>query len=163
VVAVQMACDGADFIEVYRWFLEKSPSREQAYESTRRIFRGAPLTGGGAFTKDCGYIAGLLGVSVFVRAAFAAERADTLGLLFSGKLDLSAIPALGILRSRGLCRPGKFLPPWALDPGWVLTYLTLNTFMVSVDLTAVTESVRDILEHCPKIEVRTAEEVHAGR
>jgi uncharacterized protein (TIGR02421 family) len=163
VVAVQMACDGANFIEVYRWLLDKSASREQAYESARRIFRGAPLGGGGAFTKDCGYIAGLLGVSVFVRAAFAADRADTLGLLFSGKLDLCAIPALGLLRSRGLCRPGKFLPPWALDPGWVLTYLTLNTFLSSVNLSAVTDSVRDILSQCPKIDVRTAEEVLAGR
>lgn len=163
VVAVQMVCDGANFIDLYRWFLERSPSREQAYESARRIFRGAPLTGGAAFTKDCGYIAGLLSVLTFVRAAFAADRADTLGLLFSGKLDLTAIPALAILRSRGLCRPGRFLPPWALDPGWVLSYLTLNSFMAHVDLAAVAEAVRGILSECPRLEVRSADEVLVGR
>ena len=163
VIAVQMACDGANFIELYRWFLERSPSREQAYESARRIFRGAPLTGGGPFTKDGGYIAGLLGVSVFVRAAFSADRADVLGLLFSGKLDLSSIPALAILRSRGLCRPGKFLPPWAMDPGWVLSYLTLGSFMAQVDVTTVTEAVRGILAECPRLELRTVEEVLKGQ
>jgi len=162
VVAVQMVCDGANFIELYRWFLERSPSREQAYESARRIFRGAPTTGGSAFTKDCGYIAGLLGVMTFVRAAFAADRADTLGMLFCGKLDLASIPALALLRSRGLCRPGRFLPPWALDPGWVLSYLTLNTFMNHVDLAGVAESVRGILAECPTLEVRSADEVLAG-
>lgn len=163
VIAVQMACDGANFIEVYRWFLERSPSREQAYESARRIFRGAPNTGGYPFTKDAGYIAGLLGVSVFVRAAFSADRADVLGLLFSGKLDLTSIPALAILRGRGLCRPGKFLPPWAIDPGWLLTYLTLGSFMAQVDLTTLTEAVRGILAECPRLELRTAEEVLEGQ
>ena len=156
VVAVQMVCDGANFIDLYRWFLERSPSREQAYESTRRIFRGAPITGGAPFTKDCGYIAGLLSVLTFVRAAFAADRADTLGVLFAGKLDLTAIPALAILRSRGLCRPGRFLPPWALDPGWVLSYLTLSSFMSHIDLGAVAESVRGLLSECPTLEVRAA-------
>ena len=163
VIAVQMACDGANFFELYRWFLERSPSREQAYESARRIFRGAPLTGGGPFTKDGGYIAGLLGVAVFVRAAFSADRADILGLLFSGKLDLTAIPALAILRSRGLCRPGKFLPPWAIDPGWLLSYLTLGSFMAHVDLAAVTEAFRGILSECPRLELRTAEKVLQGQ
>jgi uncharacterized protein (TIGR02421 family) len=163
VIAVQMACDGANFIELYRWFLERSPSREQAYESARRIFRGAPLTGGGPFTKDGGYIAGFLGVMVLVRAAFAAERADVLGLLFCGKLDLTAIPALAVLRSRGLCRPAKFLPPWAIDPGWLLSYLTLGSFMTRVDLATVTQSVRGLLAECPRFEVRTAEEVLKGQ
>lgn len=129
VVAVQMACEGADFLQVYRWFLERSASEDQAFESTRRIFRGAPLSGGAAFTKDSGYLAGLLAVATFVRAAFAAERSDALGLLFVGKLDLGAVPALAELRVAGLCRPARFLPPWALDPGWLLSYLTLNTFM----------------------------------
>ena len=163
VIGVQMACDGANFIELYRWFLERSPSREQAYESTRRIFRGAPLTGGHPFTKDVGYIAGLLGVSVFVRAAFSADRADVLGLLFAGKLDLTSIPALAILRSRGLCLPGKFLPPWAIDPGWLLSYLTLGRFEAQVDLTTVTAAVRDILTECPRLELRTVDEILKGQ
>ncbi len=163
VIGVQMACDGATFIELYRWFLERSPTREQAYESTRRIFRGAPLTGGHPFTKDVGYIAGLLGVSVFVRAVFSADRADVLGLVFAGKLDLTAIPALAMLRSRGLCRPGKFLPPWAIDPGWLLSYLTLGRFEAQVDLTKVTDAVRGILAECPRLELRTADEVLKGQ
>ncbi len=163
VIGVQMACDGANFIELYRWFLERSPSREQAYESTRRIFRGAPLTGGHPFTKDVGYIAGLLGVSVFVRAAFSADRADVLGLVFAGKLDLTSIPALALLRIRGLCRAGKFLPPWAIDPGWLLSYLTLGRFEAQVDLSTVTAAVRGILAECPTLELRTAEEVLKGQ
>lgn len=149
VVAVQMVCEGADFIELYRWFLERSASPEQAFECTRRIFRGAPLAGRAPFTKDCGYLSGLLGVLMFVRAAFSANRSDTLGLLFAGKLDLSAIPALADLRRRGLCRRARFLPPWAAEPGWVLSYLTLSTFLARVDLTAVAEGVKQALADCP--------------
>jgi hypothetical protein len=149
VVAVQMVCEGADFIELYRWFLERSTTPEQAFESTRRIFRGAPLTGGAPFTKDCGYLSGLLAVTMFVRAAFACNRSDTLGLLFAGKIDLAAIPALADLRRRGLCTRARFLPPWASDPGWVLSYLTLSTFFSRVDLSAVAEGVKQALDASP--------------
>ena len=113
------------------------------------IFRGAPLSGGAPFTKDCGYLSGLLAVLMFVRAAFACNRSDTLGLLFAGKLDLAAIPALADLRRRGLCRRARFLPPWAADPGWVLSYLTLSTFLSRVDLTAVAAGVKQALDACP--------------
>jgi uncharacterized protein (TIGR02421 family) len=154
IIAVQMVIDGADFIELYRWFLERSPDPEQAFESTRRIFRGGVITGGAPFTKDCSYISGFLGVSTFIRAAFTAGRADSLALLFSGKLDLFAVPALGELRARGLVRPARFLPPWALDPGWVLSYLTLNTFIGRIDLTAASAAMADLLEHCPRVDIR---------
>jgi uncharacterized protein (TIGR02421 family) len=153
VLAVQLVIDGADFVELYQWFLDRSPTPEQAFESSRRIFRGAPLEGGAPFTKDCGYLSGLLGVMTYVRAAFAAGRADTLGLLFAGKLDITAIPALAELRSRGLCQPGRHLPPWALDPSWVLTYLTLSTFMSRIDLAAVADAVGELLSQCPKVEI----------
>ncbi len=51
VLAVQMAIDGADFVEVYRWLAESSASPEQAFENTRRVFRGGEITGGSPFTK----------------------------------------------------------------------------------------------------------------
>lgn len=154
IVGVQLVVDGADFIELYRWFLDRTPNPEQAFESTRRIFRGAPMTGGAPFTKDCSYLSGYLSVTTFIRAAFTAGRADTLALLFSGKLDLFAIPALGELRSRGLVRPATFLPPWASDPGWVLAHLTLNTFMSNIDLAAVSNAMAELLDQCPRIEIR---------
>lgn len=154
VVAVQMVCDGADFIELYRWFLERSPGPEQAFESTRRIFRGSPLTGGSPFTKDCVYLSGFLAVSTFIRAAFTAGRSDTLGLLFAGKLDLWSIPALAELRAQGLCLPARFVPPWASDPGWVLSHLTLSTFMSGIDLSTVASAVGDLLDRSPRVEVQ---------
>jgi uncharacterized protein (TIGR02421 family) len=158
IIAVQMVIEGADFIELYRWFLDRSPGPEQAFESTRRIFRGAPLTGGAPFTKDCAYLSGFLSVATFIRAAFVAGRSDTLALLFSGKLDLFAIPALGQLRSEGLCKPARHLPPWASDPSWVLSHLTLSTFMNGVDLTAVSDAMGEILVHCPRVEVQLPEQ-----
>jgi len=153
IIAVQLVVDGADFIELYRWFLERSPNPEQAFESTRRIFRGAPMTGGAPFTKDCAYLSGFLSVSTFIRSAFTAGRSDTLPLLFSGKLDLFAVPALAQLRADGLLRVPRFLPPWAMDPSWVLSHLTLSTFMSNIDLSAVTDAMADVLAHCPKVDI----------
>ncbi len=152
-VATQLVIDGADFIELYRWFLDRTPNPEQAFESTRRIFRGSPITGGSPFTKDCTYISGFLSVATFVRAAFMAGRADTLALLFAGKLDILAVPALAELRSIGLVQPARFLPPWASDPSWVLAHLTINSFMAGVDLQSVSESMADILKHCPRVTI----------
>jgi uncharacterized protein (TIGR02421 family) len=153
-VATQLVIDGADFIELYRWFLDRTPNPEQAFESTRRIFRGSPITGGSPFTKDCTYIAGFLSVTAFIRAAFMAGRADTLGLLFAGKLDLFAVPALAELRSIGLVQPARFLPPWASDPDWVLAHLTINSFMAGIDMASMSATMSDILKHCPRVEVR---------
>jgi uncharacterized protein (TIGR02421 family) len=158
IVAVDMVARGADFIECYRWFLERTGDAEQSFESTRRIFRGAPIGGGAPFTKDCAYLSGFLSVATFVRAAFVAGRADTIGLLFAGKLDLFAIAAIAELRALGLCRPARFVPPWALQPGWVLSHLTLSTFMNDVDLQHVARMVGQLLDACPPVEVHFPDE-----
>lgn len=153
VLAVHQVVEGADFIELFRWFEERSPTREQAFESTRRIFRGGPVTGGAPFTKDNVYLSGFLGVSTFVRAAFVEDRLDALSVLFAGKLDMYSIPALCELRARGLCQPGKYLPPWVQDPRWLLTWLTYSTFVEAIDLGLVAESVGRLLERAPRIDI----------
>jgi uncharacterized protein (TIGR02421 family) len=160
ILAVQLVIDGADFIELYRWFLDRTPSPEQAFESTRRIFRGAPLTGGAPFTKDCTYLSGYLSVAMFIRAAFTAGRADTLALLFAGKLDLFSIPALAELRGAGLVRPARFLPPWVSDPSWILAHLTLNTFLAGIDLGVASEAMADVLSNSPRVEVTLESAAH---
>jgi uncharacterized protein (TIGR02421 family) len=153
VLGVQMAIDGADFVEVFRWFSDRSPDPEQAFESTRRIFRGGPVTGGAPFTKDCVYLSGFLAVSTFIRAAFVEERLDCVGALFAGKLDLFDIPAQVELRRLGLCRSPVHRPPWVLDPGWALTWLTYSTFVAAIDLAAVSNAVGHLLDRAPRLEI----------
>ena len=152
VLGVQMVIDGADFVELFRWFSDRSPNPEQAFESTRRIFRGGPVSGGAPFTKDCVYLSGFLAVSTFIRAAFVQERLDCVGTLFVGKLDLFDIPALVELRRLGLCRSPVHRPPWVLDPGWALTWLTYSTFVSAIDLAAVSRAVGHLLDRVPRID-----------
>jgi uncharacterized protein (TIGR02421 family) len=153
VVAVQMVIDGADFVELFRWFSDRSPNPEQAFENTRRIFRGGPLAGGAPFTKDCVYLSGFLAVSTFIRAAFVEDRLDCVGTLFTGKLDLNDIPALVELRRMGLCRSPVHRPPWVVDPGWALTWLTYSTFVAAIDLDAFSRAVGHLLDRAPRIPI----------
>ncbi|MEM9455463.1 MAG: flavohemoglobin expression-modulating QEGLA motif protein [Myxococcota bacterium] len=126
VIAVQMALDGADFLEVYHYYLDHSPNEIEAFESTARIFRGGVVKGGAPFTKDMVYLDGLCRVHVFVRAAVDTGRVDCLELLFMGKLDLQDVPALVELRRQGMCRAPRFVPPWVSDPRRLVAYFALT-------------------------------------
>ena len=149
VLAIQMAIEGADFLEVYRHFLERSDDPDQAFESARRVFRGGVITGGAPFTKDLVYLSGLLSVNYFIRASFAAGRADCLSLLFCGKLDLFDIPALCELHALGLCRAPRFLPPWISDPRYLLAVLTFATFTGGLSMEPLVEVVDKLLDSAP--------------
>ena len=54
-IAINLAIEGADFLDVYRFFIERTGSEDQAFENARRVFRGGVLTGGVPFTKDIVY------------------------------------------------------------------------------------------------------------
>ena len=150
VIAIQMAIDGADFLEVYRFYRDRIGDREQAFENTRRVFRGGLLSGGAPFTKDILYLEGLLKVHNFLRTMVTAGRADCLRLLFCGKLDLENLPVIGILASRGICHPPKFLPPWAKDVRFLLCYLTYSSFLNQIDLTQVKKHYEQMLRLIPR-------------
>jgi hypothetical protein len=62
IEAVAMALGGADFIEVFRYFLAAGQTPEDCFASSQRVFRGVPTAGGSAFTKDTVYLRGLVGV-----------------------------------------------------------------------------------------------------
>ena len=151
VLGIQMAIDGADFIEVYRYFVERVESKEQAFENTRRVFRGGIISGGAPFTKDNVYLNGLLRVHNFFRAIVSTNRVDCLPLMFCGKLDLEDIPVLSQLAQRGLLKQPKYLPPWASDKRFLLSYLAYSSFLNRIDMQKVKQHYNGLLEEAPKL------------
>jgi uncharacterized protein (TIGR02421 family) len=141
VIAIDMAAGGADFIDIYNFFRERSnlDAPLEAFESARRVMRGGVLTGGAPFTKDSVYLGGLLEVHNYLRAAVRAGDAEYIHLLFVGKIDLADLPAIKLMRSEGMISAPQFLPPWASDLRYLFSYLAYSTFLNQINLSAVTE------------------------
>lgn len=145
ILAIQMSIDGADFIEVYRYYLTKTESKKQAFENTRRVFRGGMLTGGAPFTKDIVYLDGLLNVHNFLRTVVAEGRADLLHLLFVGKLDIEDTAELIQFKKMGLLREPPYLPPWIKDIRFLISYLAYSSFLNSVKLPNMRDHYRKMI------------------
>ena len=149
IIAIQMAIEGADFLEVYQYFLERTGDESQSFENTRRVFRGAVLEGGGAFTKDGVYLEGFVRVHNFLKAIVVNGRADCLKLLFCGKLDIEDIPVLYKLQSMGMCQPARYTPPWVQDSRYLLSYLTCSAFFNNMDSASIYAHYDELLDSVP--------------
>ena len=148
VIAIQMAMDGADFLQLYRYFCERTHDSAAAFEHTRRVVRGGTLKGGAPFTKDSVYLEGLVRVHNFLRIAVQETRVDAIRLLFAGKMDIEDMPAITTLAANGLCVFPRFLPPWARDLRFVLSYIAYSAFLNRMNLEKVREHYKDMLSRC---------------
>jgi hypothetical protein len=115
VKGVALAEEGADFLEVYGFFLRQGYEPRDSYHCTVRIFRGSLPAGCGPFTKDLCYCKGFVLVSDHIRRAVREGRARRVQLLFCGKATLADIPALEQLLEEGLVMPPRFIPPPFVD------------------------------------------------
>ena len=104
IVAIDMALHGADFIDVFRFFHDSGQTDADSFTSAMRVFRGAPLTGGAAFTKDTVYLHGLLSVHTFFRWALKNQKLKLCRSLFAGKMALHDVLALRAVFRLGLHR-----------------------------------------------------------
>ena len=146
VVAIQMSIDGADFLDVFKFFLDKSGSKNQAFESTRRVFRGGILTGGAPFTKDIVYLDGLIRVYNFFRSAIAQGKTECIQLIFSGKMDLDDIPIVHSMYKEGLVQKPKFIPPWATDLNLLICHFSFSVFLENINYDNVTKYYESLLD-----------------
>jgi uncharacterized protein (TIGR02421 family) len=126
VVMVKKALEGADFIDVFRGFLDAGQTEVESYRSAARVFRGGDVRGKECFTKDGAYLEGVMGVSVFIRRALQEGRAETLGMLFVGRLTLGDAVMLAPFRDSGLVARSHYVPPWARDPQRVLATMAYS-------------------------------------
>ncbi|QEE23610.1 DUF1704 domain-containing protein [Rhodanobacter glycinis] len=129
ILAIDMALNGADFVEVYRFFHERGQGVEDSFHSAQRVFRGVPVTGGAAFAKDNVYLSGLLAVHTFFRWAFREQRMDLLRYLFAGKLALADVLSLEPHFADGTLASPRWLPPWMRHAHGLAGKLAFSVFI----------------------------------
>ncbi len=134
IVAIDMAINGADFVQVFRFFLDAGQSPEDSFASTQRVFRGAPLGGGAAFTKDTVYLHGLLSVHTFFRWCLRHRKLAVARQLFAGKLALEDVFALQSMFDTGTIISPVYLPPWMQRANGLAGMLAFSLFANKIRL-----------------------------
>lgn len=113
--ATHLALEGADFIEVFRYFIEAGQSEDESARSAMRVFRGGDLRGRHVFTKDVVYLQGMVAVYTYLRKALSAQKPERIARAFAGRLHLSDVALLEEEFESGLVAPPSYLTPWASD------------------------------------------------
>lgn len=137
IIAIDMALKGADFIDVFKYFLDSGQTEADSFTSTQRVFRGVPLSGGAAFTKDTVYLHGLLSVHTFFRWALKNSRLKLIRYLFAGKLALHDVIALEPYFDSGWLKPPLYIPHWISRANGLAGMLAFSLFANRIRLDRV--------------------------
>lgn len=128
IIAIDLALRGADFLDVFRFFMDEGQTEAESFTSAMRVFRGAPLSGGYAFTKDTVYLHGLLSVHTFFRWALKSQKLMLTRYIFAGKMTLHDVLAFEPFFESGFIEPPMYLPPWAARTNALAGYLSFSLF-----------------------------------
>jgi uncharacterized protein (TIGR02421 family) len=145
VKLVDLAEQGASFLDLYRFLLDGGAEPRDAYFDAQRVCRGGLVTGGAPFTKDACYLAGLLEVHAFLSAVIRGGFRDEVELLVCGRICLDDVAVLAELRAAGILRRPKYLPRWLSSWETLLPFFAFTTFMDTVDLRPVEEHYRALI------------------
>jgi uncharacterized protein (TIGR02421 family) len=144
-LAIKMAEEGADFCQLYQFFLARGDDESAAFDSARRVCRGGLCAGGAPFTKDVCYLDGLLRVTNFLRVALVKGHLDHVPLFFAGKIEVEDVPLLGRLLREGAVRAPAYLPDWARDLSYLTAFMSYSAFLGVCDLDAERRRYEDLM------------------
>ena len=144
VIAIDKVMQGANFLDIYRYFMECGLTEGDSYNQSVRVFRGSTPTGG-PFTKDLSYAKGFVLVYNFICFAISQHRIDTIPLLFTGKLALDDLPLLLELKEQGLLTAPVYLPPQFRDLAALSAWMSFSLFLNKFDLNEIQKSFRFLL------------------
>jgi uncharacterized protein (TIGR02421 family) len=131
--AIHWAEDGASFLEVFERLRGEGRSREEAWPTCVRVFRGSTPELG-PFTKDLAYSRGFIEVYNFVRLAVRRGRLDRIRLLFCGKISLGDMADIAKLHAAGLVTAPRHLPPQLAEPSALAAWMAYSNFLNRLDL-----------------------------
>jgi uncharacterized protein (TIGR02421 family) len=139
IEGVALAEAGANFLEVYRYFLEEGYDSHESYQHAMRIFRGSLPEGCGPFTKDLCYSKGFVLIYNYIRLAVSRGLVRRVPLLFCGKTTLADIKTLSQLVDEGLVEPPRFVPPQFSDLHALSAWMCYANFLNRLSLKRIEE------------------------
>lgn len=133
IQAVSLAENGANFLDVYRFFVEQGFGEQESYLNTARVFRGS-LPDGPPFTKDICYSKGFVLVYNYLQLAVRRGALASIPMLFCGKTTLEDIKTLTHLAEEGIVTPPVFLPPQFQDLNALAAWMCFSNFLNRLNL-----------------------------
>lgn len=149
VVAVDLAEEGADFCEVYKYFLDRGISEHDSYRVTQRVFRGGTLCGGSVFTKDISYVKGFVENVNFIRSAIQSGVPEIIPMLFVGKVTLDDLPLLYERYLEGVIVAPKYLPPMFRDLNGLYVWFGFSSGMGLMNIAKVQQHFSKLFQKMP--------------
>ncbi len=138
VIGVKMALEGADFIDLFRFFPNEGQSEIESVRSAQRIFRGRAVKDKVVFTKDAVYLQGLFEVHSFLRVAMRDNCPDFLRNLFAGRLTIADAVRLQPYFESGWLKQPLFVFSWAADIRRMAALKAYSAISSNINLEGVT-------------------------
>ncbi len=142
ILAIDNAIHGADFLEIFELMLDSGQTETESFYSAMRVFRGVPVTGGAAFTKDTVYLHGLMEIHTFFRWAIAHQRFDYCRHLFAGRMTIGDVIRLAPCFESGDISGPIYLPPWMKRRNGLAAYLAFSVFANRIRISELGEGYR---------------------
>lgn len=139
IIGIDKAEEGADFLEVYDFYLTEGYSETESFRNAMRVFRGGVITGGSPFTKDISYCRGFIENYCFIRAAIRRGKPEIVPFLFAGKLHADDIPMLYQKSAEGIVDAPTLLPSQFADMNGLAVWMSFSNFLNTVDVAMVSK------------------------
>lgn len=144
ITAVNMAEEGANFLDVFNFYREQGLEDLDSYHSTTRVFRGS-TPDGGPFTKDLSYSKGFILIYNYVRLAVQRGLVANIPYLFVGKTTLEDIHIIGDLVEEQIVVPPRYIPPQFQDIAALSAWMCYSLFLNKLDLQRLATDFKAIL------------------
>lgn len=145
ITGVNMAEEGANFLDVFNFFRSQNLDEEESYQSAVRVFRGS-TPDKGPFTKDLSYSKGFILIYNYIRLAVQRGLLSQIPILFIGKTTLEDIHILSDLVDEGIVIPPKYVPPQFRDLAALSAWMCYSLFLNKIDLQRMATDFKAILQ-----------------
>jgi uncharacterized protein (TIGR02421 family) len=133
IIALDMAFNGADFIDLFKFFKKQGDSDEESYLSAMRIFRGGTPKGGVIFMKDGVYIKGMLEVYSFFIKSMKENKLEQMRIFFAGKMTTTDVEDMNSMADTEILEQPKYIPLWFEQIHNLAAILAFMKFVTNLD------------------------------